>query len=486
MNRRILIIGGGLAGSLLAYLLQDYCSVALLTKKNFNNSNSVLAQGGIASVFAADDSFNLHAHDTLVAGNFHNKLSAVKTLVEEGPQFLQNLIAEGLLFDKDEQGNIQYGMEGAHSRRRILHAKGDRTGTVITKFVQNKWQRIKTIESALAIDLIIEKGEAIGLVYLDKKGFRQKIFADKIVIATGGIGQLFLHTSNDETLTGDGLALAKRAGVKILDSEFIQFHPTILSVEGKCCGLISEVVRGEGAFLVNDLGVRFMKNRHQQADLAARDVVARAVYEENLNGRNVYLDVSKVENFAESFPTTYHNLSDYNFDIEKNPLIPIQSGAHFFMGGIDVDLQGRTTLTNLYALGEVACTGVHGANRLASNSLLEIIVFANHVARDILNSSLSGNIGNTELENIFKGESPNLPDLHKLKKKSWEAIGIVRKKSTIVRFLQWLEQFSKVEKIPTNWLYEEIITYNLVEVARMIAKNALARTTSLGTHYLVD
>jgi len=484
MKKRVVIVGSGLAGSFLTLLLQDDCIVTVLTKGKISESNSMLAQGGIAAVMSENDSFISHIQDTLAAGNFHNDVDAVKAVVKKGPQILQKLIDLGLCFDQDVQGNFLYGMEGAHSQRRILHSGGDQTGYIITSFVQNKWQNIKIIENAYVVDLLKQDEKACGLVYLDKEGDWQRIFADKIIIATGGIGGLFPYTSNDKTLAGDGLALAVRAKAKTKDLEFIQFHPTILSVNGRCCGLVSEAVRGDGAHLVNDLNEYFMKETHPLGDLAARDIVSREVYQQKLAGQKVFLDIADVQNFAKRFPSIDQNLKKYGFKIEENHLIPIQPGAHFFMGGIKTNLSGATSVPNLYAVGEVACSGIHGANRLASNSLLEILVFAEQIATDIKNKSFT-------LQDSFIKENkaievtPNLPTIQELQKRAWNAIGIVRETAKMKEFLAWLEQFSVVEKIPRNWSKKEIECYNLCQIARDITKMALVRKKSLGAHYVL-
>jgi L-aspartate oxidase len=484
MKKKVVIVGSGLAGSFLAMLLQENCKVTLLTKSQVIESNSMLAQGGIAAVMSKSDFFASHVHDTLVAGNFHNDAGLVKIVVEEGPKILQELMNLGLVFDKDENGQILCGMEGAHSKRRILHSKGDQTGRVITSFVQSLWQGVNVIENAYVAEIIKDKEKILGLLYLDEKENWQEIFADEIVLATGGIGGLFPYTSNDKTLTGDGIALAMRAKAEVKDLEFIQFHPTLLLVNGHCCGLISEAVRGDGARLINDLGEYFMEKVHHFGDLAMRDIVSRKVYQQILNGRKVFLDITGVKNFAQRFPTIDQNLKKYGFKVEENRLIPVQPGMHFLMGGIKTDLLGATSIPNLYAIGEVACSGVHGANRLASNSLLEILVFAKRVATDI--KSKTSNLQDKKIEKNEKIKiTPNLPTIQNLQKRAWDAIGIVRETIKMKDFLIWLEQFSVVEKIPRNWAKKEIECYNLCQIARNITKMALARKESLGAHYVL-
>ncbi|MDR0614751.1 MAG: FAD-binding protein, partial [Lactobacillales bacterium] len=402
----------------------------------------------------------------------------------KGPQILQELMDWGLCFDQDKSGKLLYGMEGAQSQRRILHSGGDQTGRVITSFVQGKWQNVEVIEDAYVVDLLKQDEKACGLIYLDQQDCWQEILADEIIIATGGIGGLFPYTSNDKTLAGDGLALTMRAKAQVKDLEFIQFHPTILSVNGRCCGLVSEAVRGDGARLVNDRGEYFMKEVHPLGDLAARDIVSRGVYQQTLNGRKAFLDIAGVQNFAERFPTIDQNLKSYGFKIEENHLIPIQPGAHFFMGGIKTNLSGATSIPHLYAIGEVACSGIHGANRLASNSLLEILVFAKQIVTDINSKGFS--LQDKIIEETKEIEIiPNLPAMQELHKRAWEALGIVRKTDKMRDFLVWLEQFSVVEKIPQNWSKKEIECYNLCQIARDITKMAFARKKSLGAHYVL-
>ncbi|MDR3156347.1 MAG: L-aspartate oxidase [Lactobacillales bacterium] len=486
MKKRVLIVGSGLAGSFLALLLQDKCEVILLTKSSIKESNSMLAQGGIAAVMTKKDSFASHIEDTLVAGKFHNDSVAVKTMIEEGPLALLELTQRGFCFDMDKTGAFSSGMEGAHSKRRVLHSKGDQTGREVTFFVQSLWKNVKVIESAYVVEVLKTDDRVVGVFYLDKNDKRQQLFADDVVLATGGIGNLFPFTSNDATITGDGLALAKRAGAQLKDLEFIQFHPTILSVNGHCCGLLSEAIRGEGGRFVNDIGEYFMEEIHPLKDLAPRDIMSREVYQQVLLGRKVFLDISKVENFKRRFPSIAQNLIKHGFLVKENQFIPIQPGAHFLMGGVKTDLFGVTNVSHLYALGEVACSGVHGANRLASNSLLEILVFAKRMAKKIVDQ----HVEDQEVQQFFEKDEEvctmhaNLPSIQELKTRMWESLGIVREASKIEEFLAWLASFSLSDKIHDNSSREEIGLRNFCLIAQEIAKSALIRKESLGAHFI--
>lgn len=486
MKKSVLIVGSGLAGSFLALLLQDKCEMMLLTRSSIKESNSMLAQGGIAAVMTKEDSFASHINDTLVAGNFHNDFVAVKAMIEEGPSALLELTQRGFCFDMDKKGAILAGMEGAHSKRRVLHSKGDQTGREVTSFIQSLWKNVRVIESAYVVEILKTDDHVVGVSYLDKDEKRQQLLADDVVLATGGIGNLFPFTSNDATITGDGLALAKRAGAQLKDLEFIQFHPTIFSVNGHCCGLLSEAIRGQGGRLVNDTGEYFMERIHPLKDLAPRDIVSREVYQQVLLGRNVFLDISRVENFEKRFPSIARNLIEHGFLVKDNKWIPVQPGAHFLMGGVKTDLFGVTNVSHLYALGEVACSGVHGANRLASNSLLEILVFARRMAKKIVNQ----HIEDRKLQQFFEEDEEvctipaNLPDIQELKTRMWESLGIMREVSKIEEFLAWLANFSLSDVIYKNSSREEIELRNFCLIAQEIVKSALARKESLGAHFI--
>ena len=485
----MVIIGAGLAGSIVAYYLHETADITILTKGKRNESNSMLAQGGIASVIDPFDDKKDHIRDTLIAGSFHNNEKAVTFLVNEGPEVVKHLIDEGMAFDCDDKGNLDLGLEGAHSFSRILHAGGDRTGQRVTEFIQNKLNsKIKWIESAMATEWVTKEGRVVGLRYLDCDEQMKTLEADVFVLASGGIGQLFNVTSNDKNITGDGLAMTIRAGGKLTDLEFLQFHPTLLATDADIHPiLISEAVRGAGAVLINDQEEHIMSGRHEKGNLAPRDIVSRIVFEYLTKGERIYLDISKVSDFEHHFPFITEYLQQIKYPYRETTKIPIQPGMHFMMGGVETDLEGRTSLGNLYAVGEVACTGVHGANRLASNSLLEILAFGHSTALTIItqlaeNKSVAKNAKNIAVK---KTASLSLPNRSLLIEKATMTLGIVRNVSEIKNFLSWLSSY-QFEMLPETVNKEELEVANLSLVAQEIARAALKRHKSLGAHYLVE
>lgn len=384
--------------------------VLVLTKTRSSGAGaggaSVWAQGGVASAVGDDDDPALHAADTLAAGAGLNDAAIVSLLTGDGPRRVRSLLALGARFDRDPGGRLALGKEAAHSRRRILHAHGDATGAEVVRTLVDAVHRepsIRVVDETFALDLVREAGAVAGLLALHRDGRRVLYRAPAVVLATGGLGQLFLHTTNPREATADGLAMAARAGARLVDLEFVQFHPTALAMQatdaagtpgaGAAAGaplpLLTEALRGEGAVLVDDRGVRFMAAVHPDRELAPRDVVARAIWARLAEGRRVFLDATRAvgERFPERFPTVFALCREHGFDPRVEPL-PVVPAAHYHMGGVAVDARGRTSLPGLWACGEVAATGAHGANRLASNSLLEALVFGARVAEDI--QGLSG------------------------------------------------------------------------------------------------
>src|SRR6476620_11852415 len=386
IRTRFLVVGSGVAGLHAAWRASEHGDVLVLTKRSLFDSATAYAQGGIAAALGAGDSPALHRQDTLAAGAALCDAAAVQVLVEEGPARVRELQTAGAEFDLDPAGELVLGREAAHSKNRIVHAHGDQTGAEVARTLIARVRasrRIKVLERARVLDLVVSRGACLG-VRASVAGKPVEILADATILATGGCGQVYRYTTNPVVATGDGFAIAHRAGVKLADMEFVQFHPTALDTPENPLALISEAVRGEGAKLLNADGKRFMRDRHRLAELAPRDVVARAIFREQAGGRKVYLDARQLGvGFKKRFPGIYALCKARGIDPSRQ-LIPVTPAAHYMMGGIVVDLTGRSSLKRLYACGEVSRTGVQGANRLASNSLLEGLVFAERVARDLV------------------------------------------------------------------------------------------------------
>jgi L-aspartate oxidase len=483
MRTRFLVIGSGVAGLHTAWRASQHGDVLLLTKRSLFDSATAYAQGGIAAALGAGDSPKLHRQDTLAAGAALCDAAAVQVLVEEGPARVRELQTAGAEFDLDPKGELLLGREAAHSTNRIVHAHGDQTGAEVARTLiarVRKSKRVTVLERARVLDLIVSRGACIG-VRASVAGHPVEIIADACVLATGGCGQVYRYTTNPVVATGDGFAIAHRAGVVLADMEFVQFHPTALDTPENPLALISEAVRGEGAILVNERGERFMQKVHADAELAPRDVVARAIFREQKRSR-VYLDARKLgRGFAKRFPGILALCAARGIDPRKD-LIPVTPAAHYMMGGVVTDLNGRSAMPRLYAVGEVARTGVHGANRLASNSLLEGLVFAERVARDIM--------GVAELTRLPAAKRWTVPVLtdrgaaqvaaDRVREVMWRYAGIARTATGLRRAVIELAEIE--ERLPTG-ATEEL---NLVQTARLIVESALRRKESRGGHYRSD
>jgi L-aspartate oxidase len=456
----------------------------VLTKRSLFDSATAYAQGGIAAALGAGDSPELHRRDTLAAGAALCDARAVEVLVEEGPARVRELQTAGAHFDLEPGGDFKLGREAAHSRRRIVHARGDQTGAEVARALIDRVSHSKQIE-------VLERTRVLDLIVSDKKcygvratvaGVPTEIVADATVLATGGCGQVYKYTTNPQVATGDGYAIAHRAGVKLADMEFVQFHPTALETPENPLALISEAVRGEGAILVNDAGTRFMVKRHRLAELAPRDVVAREIFRERARGSRVYLDARKLgASFKKRFPGIFALCRARGINPAKD-LIPVIPAAHYMMGGIVTDLYGRSSLERLYACGEVSRTGVHGANRLASNSLLEGLVFAERVAREIITRD--------RIKSVPRKKSWDAPVLVErgaaqvaaddVRSVMWEHAGIARTAKGLRECLSLLAEIE--QRLPVGATEEA----NMVETSRLIAEGALLRKESRGGHFRSD
>src|SRR3954467_9281906 len=483
MRTRFLVVGSGVAGLHTAWRASAEGEVMVVTKRSLFDSATAYAQGGIAAALGAGDSPELHRQDTLAAGAALADAKAVQVLVEEGPARVRELATAGAQFDLEPGGNFKLGREAAHSRRRIVHAHGDQTGaevarTLIKRVKESEY--IEVLEKTRILDLIVDDDAVVG-VRAAVAGKPVEIIADATVLATGGCGQLFRYTTNPQVATGDGFAIAHRAGATLADMEFVQFHPTALDTPENPLALISEAVRGEGAVLVNSRGQRFMRGLHRLADLAPRDVVARAIFDEQKRGQ-VYLDARKIaKTFVKRFPGITSLCNGRGIDPRRD-LIPVTPAAHYMMGGIVADLCGRSTLPRLWAVGEVARSGVHGANRLASNSLLEGLVFAERVAGDLVEvKPLRGapKSGQWKVP-ILRDRGAAQVAADNVRAIMWEDAGIVR---SGVGLWSAFDRLMEIESRLPEGATEET---NLVQTAQMIVWSALQREESRGGHYRSD
>ncbi|PDQ34882.1 MAG: L-aspartate oxidase [Candidatus Lumbricidophila eiseniae] len=481
---RILVIGGGIAGLWAAVkAVEARHTVELVTKITLGESNTKYAQGGIAAVLSPGDSPERHIADTLAAGAGLCDPAAVTVLCTEGPARVRDLIRYGVEFDRDDSG-LERGLEAAHSRPRIFHAGGDATGAVIeSALVETVRKRaVRIDDNTTLLDLVTSNGHVVGARVLTPSGTVAERLADITILATGGSGQLYRHTTNPQGATGDGVAAAWRAGAAVADLEFTQFHPTALAAPGT--PLISEAVRGEGAVLRDASGHRFLLDSDPRGELAPRDVVARAVWQRMQEGHPVLLDATALggDFLAERFPGLDRVVRNagFNWAVEQVPITP---AAHYAMGGITTDLDGRTSLTGLYAIGECARTGVHGANRLASNSLLEAAVFADRAVR-----SLNTNWPQQQLPAGSPVPIVAVPDRQQkftrddLRTLMWDRVGLARDSAGLTAAITALAHWQAPE--PTDRQSAE--DRNLLDLARLTVVAARARTHSLGAHYRVD
>ncbi len=493
MKTDFLVIGSGIAGLSFALKAAKYGRITVLTKKSTPESNTNYAQGGIAAAVGEDDSPLLHFQDTIKVGCGLCDEEVVKILVESGPAVIGELISLGVVFDQDEHGRLLLSREAGHSRNRIVHV-GDATGREIEKVLISHVKKNRTIdilEGCIALDLIVKDRRCYGAQALNvKKEQVFPIFSKLTVMATGGVGQVYQMTSNPKVATGDGIAMAHRAGATVKDIEFIQFHPTAFYKDGKAAFLISETVRGEGGTLRNSSGEAFMTAYDERGDLAPRDVVSRAVFTE-LKKDPVYLDIRhRGKTFIKRrFPNIYLRCLRHGVDI-ANDLIPITPAAHYLCGGIKTNTYGETSIERLCAFGECACTGIHGANRLASNSLLESIVFSFRAEEKIpqyLNNRLQEIEVKPDRRRILRNSRKTPVIKRELQELMWTHVGIVRESEKLEYAMKELIQLEAV----TGKMTEEVVSPDLIElqnmatVARLIAQASLNRKESIGTHYLL-
>ncbi|MEP6925507.1 MAG: L-aspartate oxidase [Pyrinomonadaceae bacterium] len=488
-----IVIGSGIAGLRAAIeLAGNGANVTVLTKARTADSNTEWAQGGVAVVLSDDDNAELHEEDTLFAGAGLCDPEAVKVLVTDGTKYIQELISWGTEFDR-EGGKLAFTQEAAHSRRRILHAHGDSTGKEISRSLiarARQESRIAFVPFAATESLLVAEGRVCGVSYLDPiLRTPREMRAQAVILCTGGAGQLYLYTTNPDVATGDGMAMAYFAGAEIADIEFVQFHPTVLNLENAPRFLLSEAMRGEGGILRNQSGERFMFNYDPAGELAPRDIVSRSIVTEmtRTGTRTVYLDMREHEEefLSHRFPKIYETCLSFGLNIATD-LLPVSPAVHYFMGGVRTDLDGRTTLPGLYAAGEVTCTGVHGANRLASNSLLEGLVFGARAGQAALQEfkvqSEQFKVQNRQsaIGNPQSAESGEIAVAvrKRVKRLMWERVGIARDSNNLKRALREFEQIGQANLGTAS--------RNFVTLAMLITKAALWREESRGGHFRND
>ena len=489
-----LVIGSGIAGLRAAIALADAGRVIVLTKADPRESNTGYAQGGIAAAIGSDDSPNLHARDTLAAGDGVCLPEAVDVLVHEGPRYVRELMAWGATFDADQSGRPALGREAAHTVRRVLHVR-DATGRSIGQVL---WQmvsthpRVQVFGDALALSLSMRDGRCAGATFLDREGRVDEVSATRTLIATGGAGQVYRETTNPPIATGDGIAMAFEAGARVTDLEFIQFHPTALNVAGAPRFLLSEALRGEGAWLVNQAGERFMQRYEPAGDLASRDLVSRAIVREvTRTGAPVFLTLAHLDaDYVRSrFPTITQACRRAGFDLATDRS-PVSPAAHYVMGGVETDLCGRTSIDDLFAAGEAACTGVHGANRLASNSLLEGLVFGARAANTMKGSTVQVSLTAEPGEPFVKSDAAaTVPSASDVRDVMWRDAGLVRSRLGLAPLVDqlsgWRAAVSKARAAsPGDRDLRRVAS--LVTVGLLIASAALRREESRGGHFRED
>jgi L-aspartate oxidase len=485
-NVATIVIGSGISGLFVALEARHQGPVLVLTKGSIEDCNTTWAQGGIAAAVGPLDSPEAHLEDTIAAGAGLVDRTAAEVLTREAPARIRDLVDYGVRFDS-LSGETALGREAAHRHARILHAGGDRTGAMIETALsfQLRQPSITVLDHSLVTSLKLDGGRVVGVDALNlATGVPEQYYAERTVLATGGAGHLFSHTTNPDVATGDGIALAFQGGAEVMDLEFYQFHPTALRLEGQPPFLISEAVRGEGAVLRNSAGERFMPRYHADAELAPRDVVARAIVDEmeQSDGDHVLLDCTAIDgvNVATRFPGIYQFCREAGIDMAREP-IPVAPAAHYFMGGVRTDTDGRTTVPGLYAVGEVACTGVHGANRLASNSLMETVVFGKRAVESFLAGPGAARTSPDTIA-VAPGPAGAIPRLE-LQRLMWTAAGIRRNANSLSAALQRLATRQPMPEPHERASWER---RQMGQVAGLMVQAALAREESRGAHFRTD
>jgi L-aspartate oxidase len=501
----LIVVGSGIAGLYAALLASSRCKVLLVTKSRLEESNTRYAQGGIAAALDDRDSPELHLRDTIAAGDGLCDLEPLTVLTRDAPRCIDDLLRLGVPFDR-EGAHLARTLEAAHSLPRVLHAGGDATGSSIEKILASAVlaSSAKVLENFFCTSLLVERGQVRGVNLLCPDGQTTVVSSSNVLLASGGAGRLFARTTNPPVATGDGMAMAFEAGAELMDVEFMQFHPTALALDAAPSFLISEAVRGEGGVLRNVSGHQFMGDYHQDRELAPRDVVARAIHSEMLSSgsSSVWLDVTHLPKqlLEQRFPTILKFCRKYDLEPTSNP-IPVSPAAHYMMGGVLSDSWGRTTVSGLLACGEVACTGVHGANRLASNSLLEGLVFARRIVRLITSGDphrglpfpmearpLNGTVDALRRSSTVPQQQGHLRR-KELAEEMWREAGLVRSKAGLSKLLEAIDKHAKEcssEEGWSNMTSDDYEAANLLRLSQLLAQSALLREESRGAHFRSD
>lgn len=493
-----LIVGSGIAALRAAIELGNDGRILVLTKGGAEQGSTAYAQGGIAAAVGDSDTPDLHASDTMAAGDGLCREAAVRVLCERGPRYVRELIGWGARFERREDGTLALAREGAHEVRRVLHSH-DATGRELCRVLwerADRYPQIRVFEHAMAVDVIVDDNRCVGAGFVDASGRRRVVTASSTLLATGGAGQVFQETTNPPVATGDGVAIAYRAGARIVDMEFVQFHPTALNIEGAPRFLLSEALRGEGAALVNDAGERFMTQVDPDGDLAPRDRVARGIAREGTRtGGRVYLTLEMLAPafVHERFPIISEACRRAGLDLARDR-IPIGPAAHYIMGGVDVDLSGQTSVPGLFAAGEVACSGVHGANRLASNSLLEGLVFGAAAGESMRHWATAqgrpavSSPGLTQQRpsgRATPGRTTQIPVESAVRELMWQDVGLFRNGDRLTRALATLEEWAAALD-PEAYDPPAVRLASIVTVGTLITRAALRREESRGAHFRAD
>lgn len=497
----VLIVGGGLAGLRAALEIDDSLTVIVITKDALRQSNSTYAQGGIAGVIAPDDKIEFHIRDTMDAGGNLCDLETVRSVVSEGPQRIAELIAMGTQFDRDavDDSELTLGREGGHSHNRIIHANGDATGAEIMRAVIAKVRtapNIHVIENAFTLDLLTADDRCRGAVVAMKDNEKILFWASETILCTGGAGQIFRETTNPPVATGDGHAMAYRAGVELRDMEFMQFHPTVLYIAGSSRSLITEAVRGEGAYLIDNNDYRFMADYDDRMELAPRDVVSQSIVTQmaKTNSPNVFLSLNHLsaDHVRARFPGIAKAVAEFGLDITSDP-IPVRPGAHYMIGGITVDHAGRTSLPGLWAAGEATSSGLHGANRLASNSLLEGLVYGVSAAGEASAEALKSSNDDLEVFSIASSQlrtsqtAIDIADIrNSLRSLLWRSAGVRRDAPSLSAAIETIHMWQKyvlAQEFPDGGGWE---LQNMLTVGKLVCESALKREESRGVHLRTD